>query len=221
MRLYSINEVFGPVDCEIPVIGKDKCGKEAWTFILSKYEDSILLRKEGYEATQQIFEQSLGTAMCGHHLDLLFDRKKTKKPEDVKVSSFKIDSNQMIKIEDIKERRFNVDRAIEDAKIVKTKSDETLLFMRCYCGREVKITEDGITTYLPDFKEIHKGKSQAAKNYELDVMLVKASFAIRCTCGKDMTGTFVRRIEPERKYYIGSSPRRFEAIQGIQGITGI
>ncbi len=174
MRLYNINEVFGPVKCEIMVKGNDKCGKEAWTFILSKYEDSILLRKSGPEATTQIFQESLGVAICPHHLDLLFERKKK-----ADKSSFAIPPNTTLS-----------DTVIKDALQIKEKERRTLkekvinnLFHRqCSCGRQLKFTDEGLKATGMD-----------------GLVLVHGAMTITCVCHQPMSASFSFYLKPEEE----------------------
>ena len=205
MRLYSISEVFGPVKCEI-----NKCGKEAWTFMLSKYEDSILVINRGPEATQQIFQQSLGTAMCEHHLDLLFERKK---------------KDPTITVEDVKNRDFKkIDGEMDKAKDLVFETNKkhitNLFIRRCGCGREMRFTDEGLKVIGMD-----------------GIILVNGSIEVKCVCNHFMSASFSYLVNgkehneklrikadgklgvanPSIQLHIADTKRE----KRIQGITGI
>jgi len=80
MKIYNLTEEFGNVKCDIK-----NCNEETNTYILSEYENSILIRKEPYEISLQILEEKLGISICKLHLDKLHIIKEDKKPNIRKI----------------------------------------------------------------------------------------------------------------------------------------
>jgi hypothetical protein len=62
MRVFTVNEVWGPFPCDHP-----GCKRDAFTLLLTDEEDQSLPEKTGPEAVRFIFKNKLGVATCEEH----------------------------------------------------------------------------------------------------------------------------------------------------------